>query len=241
MSASRTLSKEKKEITVKDLIHDIQSLITNKSDLVSFIKRPKTLMKGLEDLDMLVEMNGVKKAMIQQIRMLIVAEIRYKKNGKKKPSSMLHTIISGDPGLGKSKIARILAIIWHGLGAVSSSKIEEPEIQSHTILPTIIIPPRQYHSESSLMDLAFNISEIYTGVNKIYKNIVELQSSYSSCNLTQNIPTLDCKSEKQGILENLYMNNSNQWKDSVILCGDLNMLCLKSIKWSLTNSKRIFR
>lgn len=111
-----------KEFTTRDLINHLQILIDKNAELIKIIHKPQILLSALEELDSLIEMNDVKKYIIQQVQKMLV--IAYSRNNKpdKYRDRKLHTILMGPPGVGKTKIALILAKIWEGLGVLDEIK-----------------------------------------------------------------------------------------------------------------------
>jgi hypothetical protein len=75
----------------------------------------------LNELNELVEIYSVKNAILSQIEMLIVLIIKEDFTAFNK--DMLHTVFYGNPGVGKSKTAFILAKIWRALGILKRSPV----------------------------------------------------------------------------------------------------------------------
>lgn len=79
------------------------------------------LSNALAELDNLIEIYGVKEAILNQIEMLIVLIIKEDFGSFNK--DMLHTVFYGSPGVGKSKTSLILAKIWRALGILKRSPV----------------------------------------------------------------------------------------------------------------------
>ena len=68
------------------------------------------LIEALKELASMIEMYDVKNLIIQQLKLLIVHQ--------NFDGHMLHTVISGEPGCGKTTVAKILAKIWNALNVI---------------------------------------------------------------------------------------------------------------------------
>ena len=80
--------------------------------------------KLLEELDHLIGLAHVKKSLNNLINVIRVRKMR-EKMGLKQPDMSLHLVFSGNPGTGKTTVARLLAKIYHALGVVSKGQLVE--------------------------------------------------------------------------------------------------------------------
>lgn len=107
-------AEELQELTVADLRED-------QSDDKA---RAQILKDALADLDELVGLDEVKhktKTLINEVRLAKIM-----RNAGVKPSDTAnHLLFMGNPGSGKTEVARILARVFHGLGVVSQGHLVE--------------------------------------------------------------------------------------------------------------------
>ena len=75
------------------------------------------LIKPLTKLKTMIGLDNVKNAIIDMI-------LYYLQNFEKKNNNMLHTVIEGPPGVGKTQLGKILAEVYAGLGVIPSSKFK---------------------------------------------------------------------------------------------------------------------
>ena len=85
---------------------------------LQYIKYPDKLIASLKKLYSLVGMPDVKDNIADQVIFLIMAS----RTGDKK-EYMLNTVFYGPPGVGKTKVGRIMAEIWHSLGYIENKRI----------------------------------------------------------------------------------------------------------------------
>ena len=107
------------ENEVLSLISHLKKLKENNSDLLSCIYDYFLLIEALLELNNMVEMKEVKKSIVSQIKFLMVNSSFNEKNFD---GHMLHTVLCGPPGCGKSKMGVILSKIWTGLGLLKKDK-----------------------------------------------------------------------------------------------------------------------
>ncbi|MBQ8913328.1 MAG: AAA family ATPase [Lachnospiraceae bacterium] len=82
------------------------------------------LEKLMEELNGLTGMQSVKREVNNLVNLLKVCELRRKK-GLKVPPTTNHLVFLGNPGTGKTTVARILSKIYHNLGILSKGHLVE--------------------------------------------------------------------------------------------------------------------
>lgn len=96
------------------LITNIECGITEKRDFIKNIKYPQLLIKNLKNLKQTIGNDKIKDSIALQIQNLIMQE--------DKSRVMLHTLLYGPAGVGKTTIGVHLARIWYSLGYLKGKK-----------------------------------------------------------------------------------------------------------------------
>ncbi|MDE6209252.1 MAG: AAA family ATPase [Lachnospiraceae bacterium] len=99
----------------------------NKSDFnVESIEQMEEMKKALEDINSMVGLDAVKKEINNLVNMLVVRKLR-EERGFKQPVMSNHLVFTGNPGTGKTTVARKIAEIYKCLGILEKGHIIETD------------------------------------------------------------------------------------------------------------------
>ena len=123
--ASLEKSLEKENVELKPIkLMDTRSIETAKG--TDETPESSTLDECLEDLNKLVGLEKVKKDVNSLINLVQIRKLR-EERGIKQPAMSLHLVFSGNPGTGKTTVARLLAKIYHEIGLLSKGHLIETD------------------------------------------------------------------------------------------------------------------
>ena len=105
--------KRKRQLLIED-VSDLIDLCDTENNTKD-IKNLRKIYKSLVKLDEMIGMNNIKKNIIYQI-------LYFLQNLDKK-GDMLHTVITGPPGVGKTEISKIIAEIYSELGILEFGQV----------------------------------------------------------------------------------------------------------------------
>ncbi len=115
-----------KSVDIKSFVKDIYTIkSSNNIDLA-------LLTEALYDLDNMIGMNRFKKMVMDQVLYLLI----FRQTTKTHP--MMHTLITGGPGRGKTTVAKILARIWSSMNIIGKNKNKGSQIIPEPDLPNMM-------------------------------------------------------------------------------------------------------
>lgn len=107
---------------------EVNSLNSNKKDAPNKTtnKANGTLQEELEKLNSLVGLEAIKTDVNSLINLIHVRRLR-EQRGMEQPPMSLHLVFSGNPGTGKTTVARILSKIYYEMGLLSKGHLIETD------------------------------------------------------------------------------------------------------------------
>ena len=122
-------SMDEAELAARKLINETSSDMTMLSEdapKTQAEKSPETpdLNELLAQLDSLVGLEKIKKNVKSLINLVKVRKLR-EENGLSSPAISLHLVFMGNPGTGKTTVARLIAQLYHAIGVLSKGQLVE--------------------------------------------------------------------------------------------------------------------
>jgi len=154
---------------ISELITNIQTLTDRKNPLLTSVRSPKLLIRGLTELQSLIEMVDIKHAIVDQIKFLIVNHARKTSTDEKSKfdGHMLHSVISGNPGCGKTTVAKNLSKIWMSLGFVNKKDTKPDSTKVPNSITPSILAKIIFEYRNRILELEDNYQKDHQKLEKI--------------------------------------------------------------------------
>jgi SpoVK/Ycf46/Vps4 family AAA+-type ATPase len=106
-------------------IPQLHSKSINVSSTVNDSTSGKSLTELLADLDKMIGLKSIKKQIKEHIDFVKFEQMRHDKGIAKKSYIKLHTVLTGNPGTGKTTVAKKLGAIYKAMGLLTSGHVHE--------------------------------------------------------------------------------------------------------------------
>ena len=105
---------------------DIKPIKLSETEIKEKQEESTSLDDCMEQLNKLIGLEKVKKDVNSLINLVQIRKLR-EERGIKQPAMSLHLVFSGNPGTGKTTVARLLAQIYHEIGLLSKGHLIETD------------------------------------------------------------------------------------------------------------------
>lgn len=118
------LADEKQRVQTGEYAQKQATAITRKTPEKNCSCDPQKIAEAVSELNDMIGLDEVKEEVNSLINLMQVRKLR-SDHGLKMPDMSLHLVFSGNPGTGKSTVARILGKVYQALGILSSGHLIE--------------------------------------------------------------------------------------------------------------------
>lgn len=116
-------SNNSKKVNAKPLVRPLQR---DRSNLDSEINSKQRVNAIIEELDKMVGLDSIK-GLIKEIKAFVDIQRRRERKGLTNEANVLHMIFKGNPGTGKSTVARLMGRLFKEMGVLSQGQLIEVE------------------------------------------------------------------------------------------------------------------
>ena len=213
-----------KDSAIGKLIYHLEILKKRNAPVVSEIPNFNLLMISLAELDGMIEMVDLKESVAKQVKFLLI--------NNNNDGHMLHTVLYGPPGVGKTQVCTILIKIWISLGAIknpnktlsestnntlTSNNVTSNNVNKHEIKEKIVEQVKNLVLVSQIKtEVILNLQKIIADLKqKLGLSVKELKQ------IREQVQQIKCPEHKSNLYERV---NSKNHKSVIIQSKILNQL-----------------
>lgn len=139
---------------LRELIESLKSSSTMKSLNIANIG---AIIKNLEKMDSMIEMDEVKETFVKQILLFLMM----RRQGYVPPFKKMHSVLSGPPGVGKTTMSILIAQIWAALNITDkSTPIQDTSVSFSDLSMTECVPLPTEMKIQYKRDIAHTMTEM---------------------------------------------------------------------------------
>ena len=195
----------KKDSSLGNLIYHLKSLKQRNTLITNRLPNFDLLLTSLDELDGMIEMTELKDSVAKQVKFLLI-------NNNNSDGHMLHTVLYGPPGVGKTKVCTILVKIWIALGAIKQPPNQESTVYEDNIIEKIknllLVSQMKSGVISNLQQIIFDLKQklkvSVVDIERIVDQLKQTKPNFMNKNLYEQV---NSREHTSLILLNKVINN----------------------------------